>query len=106
MPYLLLGLAILSEVCATSCLKLTDGFSKLWPSVGVGIGYVLSFVLLGQALKQIPVSVAYAVWSGAGTAAVAAIGMVAFGEELGKPQLVGIALIIVGVVLLNLRSTH
>lgn len=105
-PYLLLTLAIMSEVCATSCLKLTDGFSKLWPSMGVGVGYVLSFVLLGRALKHIPVSVAYAVWSGAGTAAVAAIGVAAFGEELGKPQLAGIALIIVGVVLLNLRSTH
>ncbi|MDH6117329.1 multidrug efflux SMR transporter [Kitasatospora sp. GAS204B] len=104
--FLLLALAIMSEVCATSCLKLTDGFSKLWPSVGVGIGYVLSFVLLGQALKQIPVSVAYAVWSGAGTAAVAAIGVVAFGEHLGRPQLAGIALIILGVVLLNLRATH
>ncbi|MFE0463559.1 DMT family transporter [Kitasatospora sp. NPDC058965] len=106
MPYLLLCLAILSEVCATSCLKLTEGFSRLWPSVGVGIGYVLSFALLGQALKHIPVSVAYAVWSGAGTAAVAAIGMVAFGEQLGKPQLLGIGLIIVGVVLLNLRASH
>ncbi|MFI9271745.1 DMT family transporter [Kitasatospora sp. NPDC052896] len=106
MPYLLLALAIASEVCATSCLKLTDGFSRLWPSVGVGIGYVLSFLLLGQALKHIPVSVAYAVWSGAGTAAVAAIGVAAFGEHLGKPQLVGIALIIAGVILLNLRSSH
>ncbi len=106
MSYLLLALAIASEVCATSCLKLTDGFSRLWPSLGVGVGYVLSFALLGQALKQIPVSVAYAVWSGAGTAAVAAIGVVAFGEELGRVQLAGIALIIVGVVLLNLRSTH
>ncbi|TQF03046.1 multidrug efflux SMR transporter [Kitasatospora acidiphila] len=106
MPYVLLVLAIASEVCATSCLKLTDGFSKLWPSVGVGIGYVLSFALLGQALKKIPVSVAYAVWSGAGTAAVAAIGVAAFGEQLGKVQLAGIALIIVGVVLLNLRAGH
>ncbi|GAA1959355.1 DMT family transporter [Kitasatospora viridis] len=106
MPYLLLALAITSEVCATSCLKLTDGFSKLWPSVGVGIGYVLSFLLLGQALKKIPVSVAYAVWSGAGTAAVAAIGVVAFGEHLGKFQVAGIVLIIAGVILLNMRASH
>lgn len=106
MPYLLLAFAIASEVCATSCLKLTDGFSKLWPSLGVGVGYVLSFLLLGRALKHIPVSVAYAVWSGAGTAAVAAIGVVAFGESLGRLQLLGIALIIVGVVVLNLRGGH
>ncbi|GAA0697369.1 multidrug efflux SMR transporter [Kitasatospora atroaurantiaca] len=106
MPYVLLALAIVSEVCATSCLKLTDGFSRLWPSIGVGAGYLLSFLLLGQALKQIPVSVAYAVWSGAGTAAVAAIGVVAFGEQLGRAQWLGIALVIVGVVVLNLRGSH
>ncbi|MET8702461.1 multidrug efflux SMR transporter [Kitasatospora sp. NPDC058032] len=106
MPYVLLTLAILSEVCATSCLKLTEGFSRLWPSVGVAIGYVLSFALLGRALKHIPVSVAYAVWSGAGTAAVAGIGVVAFGESLGRLQWLGIALVIAGVVVLNLKSSH
>lgn len=106
MPFLLLALAITSEVCATSCLKLTEGFSRLWPSVGVGVGYTLSFLLLGRALKHIPVSVAYAVWSGAGTAAVAGIGAVAFGEQLGRLQWIGIALVIVGVVVLNLRGSH
>ncbi|MFB7664677.1 DMT family transporter [Kitasatospora sp. NPDC056138] len=106
MPYLLLALAITSEVCATSCLKLTEGFTRLWPSIAVGIGYALSFLLLGRALKHIPVSIAYAVWSGAGTAAVAAIGIVAFGEQLGRAQWLGIALIIVGVVVLNLRGSH
>ncbi|KJY36948.1 multidrug efflux SMR transporter [Streptomyces sp. NRRL S-495] len=106
MPYVLLALAIISEVCATSCLKLTEGFSRLWPSVGVAIGYVLSFALLGRALKHIPVSVAYAVWSGAGTAAVAGIGVVAFGESLGRMQWIGLALVIVGVVVLNLRGSH
>ncbi|MFG2908169.1 MULTISPECIES: DMT family transporter [unclassified Kitasatospora] len=106
MPYLLLALAIASEVCATSCLKLTEGFTRLWPSLGVGIGYALSFLLLGRALKHIPVSVAYAVWSGAGTAAVAGIGVVAFGESLGRLQWLGIALVIVGVVVLNLKGGH
>ncbi|MER8187138.1 multidrug efflux SMR transporter [Kitasatospora sp. NPDC094015] len=106
MPYLLLALAIASEVCATSCLKLTEGFSRLWPSLGVGVGYALSFLLLGRALKHIPVSVAYAVWSGAGTAAVAGIGVVAFGEVLGRAQWAGVALIIAGVVVLNLRGGH
>ncbi|WP_328954636.1 multidrug efflux SMR transporter [Kitasatospora purpeofusca] len=106
MPYVLLALAIISEVCATSCLKLTEGFSRLWPSVGVAIGYVLSFALLGRALKHIPVSVAYAVWSGAGTAAVAGIGVVAFGESLGRTQWLGLALVVVGVVVLNLKGGH
>ncbi|MYS21112.1 small multidrug resistance pump [Streptomyces sp. DvalAA-14] len=103
MPYLLLALAIISEVCATTCLKLTDGFTRLLPSFGVAAAYALSFALLGRALKDIPVSFAYAVWSGAGTAAVAAIGAVAFGESLGRPQWLGIALIILGVVVLNLH---
>lgn len=103
MPYLLLALAIACEVCATSCLKLTDGYTRLLPTVGVVIGYVVSFVLLGRALTRIPVSVAYAVWSGAGTAAVAAIGAAAFDEPLGWPQWLGIALIIVGVVALNVH---
>ncbi|MFJ4680049.1 MULTISPECIES: DMT family transporter [unclassified Kitasatospora] len=106
MPYLLLALAITSEVCATSLLKLTDGFSRLWPSLAVAVGYALSFALLGRALKHIPVSVAYAVWSGAGTAAVAAIGACFFDEALGRLQWCGLALVIAGVVLLNLRSTH
>ncbi|WP_033222402.1 DMT family transporter [Kitasatospora phosalacinea] len=106
MPYLLLALAIAGEVCATSLLKLTDGFSRLWPSLAVAVGYVLSFTLLGRALRHIPVSVAYAVWSGAGTAAVAAIGAGFFGESLGRLQWCGIALVIAGVVLLNLRSTR
>lgn len=106
MPYLLLGLAIVSEVCATSCLKLTDGYTRLLPTVAVVIGYVVSFVLLGRALGHIPVSVAYAVWSGVGTAAVAGIGAAAFGESLGWPQWVGIVLIIVGVVVLNIHRAQ
>ncbi len=106
MPYALLALAIVSEVCATSCLTLTEGFGRLRPSLGVGVGYVLSFVLLGRALKHIPVSVAYAVWSGAGTAAVAGVGVLAFGETLGRPQWLGLSLIITGVVALNLRGGH
>jgi len=103
LPYLLLALAIAAEVCATSCLKLTEGYTRLWPTVAVAVGYVLSFVLLGRALTRIPVSVAYAVWSGAGTAAVATIGAAAFGEPLGWPQWLGIALVIAGVVTLNIH---
>jgi small multidrug resistance pump len=106
MPYLLLALAISAEVCATTCLKLTEGFTRLLPSLGVATGYVISFLLLGRALRHIPVSVAYAVWSGAGTAAVAAIGVVAFGEQLGRLQWIGIALVIAGVVVVNLRGSH
>ncbi|WUH92859.1 multidrug efflux SMR transporter [Streptomyces sp. NBC_00433] len=106
MPYVLLALAIAAEVCATSCLKLTDGYTRLWPTVAVAVGYLLSFALLGRALVRIPVSLAYAVWSGVGTAAVAAIGAAAFGESLGWLQWAGIALVIAGVVVLNIHGAH
>ena len=106
MAYLLLGVAIGAEIGATSLLKLADGFTKLWPSVGVIIGYALSLVLLGQVLKTLPVSLVYAIWSGAGTAAVAAIGLTLFHEPVSWLKIVGIALVIAGVVALNLGGGH
>jgi small multidrug resistance pump len=106
MPYLLLALAIGTEVGATTLLKLANGFTRLWPSVGVAIGYVLSFVLLGQVLKTLPVSLVYAIWSGAGTAVVAAIGLSLFHEPVSVFKVFGIALVIGGVVLLNIGGGH
>jgi small multidrug resistance pump len=102
MPYLYLTLAIASEICATISLKFTEGFSRLVPSLIVVVGYVLSFVLLARALRQVPVSTAYAIWSGAGTAVVAAIGFAFLGEGVNSWKLAGILLIIGGVVALNL----
>jgi len=102
MPYLLLAVAIGSEICATVSLKFTEGFTRLLPSVVVVLGYGLSFVFLAQALKHIPVSSAYAIWSGVGTAVVAAIGFAFLGEAVNAWKLAGIALIIGGVVALNL----
>ncbi|SEM48527.1 DMT family transporter [Streptacidiphilus jiangxiensis] len=102
MPGLFLALAISSEICATVSLKYTHGFTRLLPSLVVVVGYVASFALLSQALKQIPVSTAYAIWSGAGTAVVAAIGFAFLGEGVNLWKVLGIALIIVGVVALNL----
>jgi small multidrug resistance pump len=102
MGYLLLSLAIISEVAATVALKFANGFTKLWPSIGVGAGYVLSFVLLGQVLKTLPVSLVYAVWSAVGTAAVAVIGFTVLGEPVSWLKVTGIALIIAGVVALEL----
>jgi small multidrug resistance pump len=102
MPYLFLALAISSEICATVSMKYSEGFTRLLPSVIVVLGYVFSFAMLSQALKHIPVSTAYAIWSGAGTAVVAAIGFTFLGEGLNTMKVAGIALIIVGVVALNL----
>ncbi|HEV7459822.1 MAG TPA: multidrug efflux SMR transporter [Solirubrobacteraceae bacterium] len=98
---ILLSLAILSEVVATVFLRYTDGFTKLAPSVVVVVGYALSFWLLALILKHLEIGFVYAVWSGAGTALIAAVGMVAFGESATALKFVSIALIIVGVVGLN-----
>ena len=64
LPYVALGLAIIAEVCATSALKASDGFSRLWPSVVVVVGYGVAFALLSVTLRTIPVGIAYAIWYG------------------------------------------
>ena len=101
-PWLLLVSAIALEVAGTTSMKLSQGFTRLVPSVLLFVCYVASFVALTLALKNIEVSVAYAVWAGVGTALVAAIGIVYFGEELTALKLVSLLFIIVGVVGLNL----
>jgi small multidrug resistance pump len=106
MGYLLLGVAIAAEVAATTAMKYSEGFSKLWPSLFTGVGYVISFVLLAQALKSMSIGTAYAIWSGVGTATVAALGLVLFGEELSFAKVAGIVLIIAGVVALNMGGAH
>jgi small multidrug resistance pump len=107
MAWLLLVLAIATEVVATTALKLSDGLAhKGWTAV-VAVGYIASFILLARALKlQMPVGVAYAVWAGVGTATIALIGTLWLGEEMNLAKAGGIALIICGVVLLNLAGAH
>ncbi|MEV0584624.1 multidrug efflux SMR transporter [Nonomuraea sp. NPDC050310] len=106
MAWLLLALAITTEVLATTALKLSDGLTNWW-SAAVAAGYLASFVLLAQVLKlQLGIGTAYAVWSGAGTAAIAVIGAVFLGETLSAAKIAGIALIIAGVVVLNLAGGH
>ncbi|MGY2080587.1 DMT family transporter [Modestobacter sp. SYSU DS0657] len=102
MAYLLLACAIAAEVAATSLLPRTAGFTVPLPTVAVLAGYALSFVLLAQVVRTVPVAVAYAIWSGAGTAAVAAIGATLLGQPLSGWQVAGLVLVVVGVVLLNL----
>jgi small multidrug resistance pump len=100
--YLLLALAISAEVAGTSLLKASEGLTRLWPTAGTVAGYLVATVLLAQAVKTVPVGVAYAMWSGLGTAAIAAIGAAFLGEPLNAAKVIGIALIIGGVVILNL----
>jgi small multidrug resistance pump len=99
--YVYLLVAIGSEVFGTSMLKATEGFSRLWPTVACLAGYVLSFVALAQAVKSVPVAVVYALWSGLGSAAIVAIGAMFLGEPITVVKLVGVALIVAGVVVLN-----
>lgn len=106
MPALFLAIAIGSEVAGTIALKYTDGFTRPVPSAIVVGGYALSFWMLALVLKEMPVGLAYAVWAAVGTAMVAAIGIVAFGEPAGTLKLLSLGLIIAGVVGLNLAGSH
>ncbi len=107
MAWIFLSGAIAAEVTATSALKLSDGLTRIAPAIVVAAGYILSFVLLAQALKlKLQVSIAYAIWSGAGTAAIAVIGMLLLKEPLTAAKVAGIVLVIGGVVVLNLAGTH
>jgi multidrug transporter EmrE-like cation transporter len=97
----LLSLAISSEVAATLALKASDGFSRPVPAAIVVVGYALSFWLLALVLKHLSVGTTYAVWSAAGTAVIALIGIVAYGETANVLKIASLALIVVGVVGLN-----
>jgi small multidrug resistance pump len=106
MAYLFLCLAIAAEVAGTSLIKSTDGFSRLWPSIFCLAAYGVSFAFLSQAVKDVPVGVAYALWSGLGTVAIVAIGAVFLGETVSVAKIVGVALVVAGVVILNLGGAH
>jgi multidrug transporter EmrE-like cation transporter len=105
-PYALLVAAIGIEVGATAALPRTRGFHDLSWSVAVMGAYVVSIWMLGLVVQQVPVSVAYAVWSGLGTAAIATIGVLLLGDEVDAVKVTALAMIVVGVVLLNLHHAH
>lgn len=106
-PYILLALAIAGEVTGTVSLKLSEGFSKLVPSILVVVGYGLAFTMLAQVLKMgLPVGVAYAIWAAAGVALVALVGAVFLGEDMTWTMAGGLVLVIAGVVLVELGSAH
>lgn len=106
MAWLLLAGAIVSEVIATSALKASEGLTRLAPSVVVVAGYLLSFYLLSLTLEHMPVSVAYAVWAGLGTALIALVGVIFLDEPMTAVKAMGIALVIGGTVALNLGGAH
>lgn len=102
--WLFLAGAIACEVLATSALKTSEGFTRLWPSVIVVLGYIGAFYLLSLTLKTIPISIAYAIWSGVGVALIALIGWLFLGQVLDRAALLGIGLIVAGVAVINLFS--
>lgn len=103
--YLLLALAITAEVTATVSMKLSEGFTKLWPSLVVVAGYLVAFAALASVLKRgMPVGVAYAIWAAVGVAAVAVIGVLFLGEPVNLTILAGLVLVIGGVVLIEVGS--
>lgn len=104
--YIFLGTAIVLEIISTSMLKLSMGFTKVVPSIVFLIGMSSAFYSLSKALSVIPLSIAYAIWSGIGTALTAVIGVYIWKEELSMTAVVGIGLIVVGVILLNMKGAH
>jgi len=99
----LLG-AIGLEVAGTTLLQKSEQFTRLWPTVGLAACYLLAFYLLSLALRQMPVGIAYAIWSGLGVVAISAIGVVMFRQRLDAPALLGLAMIVGGVVVINVFS--
>ena len=102
--YLLLALAIVAEVTGSTFLVKSEGFSKLWPSLAVVVLFCIAFHLLSQVIKVIPLGIAYAIWAGVGIVLTAIVGYVLFKQTLDVPALIGIALIISGVLVINLFS--
>lgn len=104
LAYGLLGLAIIAEVIGSTFLVKSEGFSKLFPSIMVVILFSVAFYLLSQVIKTIPLGIAYAIWGGVGIVLTAIVGYVLFKQTLDVPALIGIALIVFGVAVINLFS--
>ena len=104
MKWVYLLLAIVSEVVATSALKSSESFSRLWPSVLTVVGYGVAFYLLSLTLREMPVGIAYAIWSGVGIVLVSLAAVVLFGQKLDLPALIGMGLIGAGVIVINVCS--
>ena len=101
-----LAVAILAEIGATTALRYSNGFTNLIPSVVTVLGYILAFGMLSQSLRTLDLGVAYAVWAGIGTAVIAVIGIIAFGEPGTLVKTFGLMMIIAGVVMVNLQGAH
>ncbi|MES1927969.1 cation/cationic drug transporter [Salinisphaera dokdonensis CL-ES53] len=101
----LLAVAVTLEVAGTTCMKLSDGFTRLWPSLGIVVFYLASFACLTLALKRIDVSIAYAIWAGLGIVLITFIGVSFFDEPMTLWRAGCIALVLIGVIGLNLSHS-
>ncbi|PZO66486.1 MAG: QacE family quaternary ammonium compound efflux SMR transporter [Paracoccus denitrificans] len=102
--YLALFAAIVAEIFSTNMLQRSAQFTKLGPTVAMALGYALSFYLLSLALREMPLGIAYAVWSGLGIVLVSLLGLFAFGQRLDLPAIIGLTMIVGGVLVINLFS--
>ncbi|MDR1075529.1 MAG: multidrug efflux SMR transporter [Xanthomonadaceae bacterium] len=102
--YLYLAVAIVAEVIATSALKAADGFTRLLPTAIVFVGYGIAFYFLSLVIKTVPMGVSYAIWSGMGIVLISASGWLAYKQTLDFPAIAGIALILCGVLIIQLFS--
>ena len=102
MPMVLMFVAIGVEIVATSMLRSTDGFTRPLPTVVCLVGYAVAFSLIARVVRDIPVGVVYAIWSGLGTAVIAGIGVLFLGDRLSPASIAGLVLVVSGVVVLNL----
>ena len=104
MKYLLLTIAIFAEVAATSSMKLSEGFTKPFWAIATIVGFGVAFYFLSLTLKSMPTGIAYAIWAGAGIVLISLIAWLFQGQKLDTPAMVGMALIVVGVVVMNAFS--
>lgn len=105
MAWLYLSIAIIAEVIATTALKFTEGFTRVIPSMVVLTGYGIAFFLLSKIVQLLPLAITYAIWSGAGIALVGIVGWIWLGQKLDLAAMLGIALIITGVLVINVFSS-
>ena len=99
-----LSLAIIAEVIATSALKHSEGFTKLWPTLITAVGYTIAFYLLSLTLRTLPMGIAYAVWSGVGIVLISLVGWLAFKQNLDTAAIIGMCFIVLGVAIINTYS--
>lgn len=102
--YLYLIIAVAAETIGTTALQASNQFTRFWPSVLVVIAYAIAFYFLGVVLKYIPVGIAYAIWSGLGIVLISLIGLAVFGQKLDSAAILGLAMIIGGIVVIQLFS--